>query len=101
MKLQAELDLEHPELDIALLAVNQTGYESGIDEMSALGPLPILQDTADADVWTSWAVTWRDLVVLDAAGNEALVFNLTTYNLADPDNYATLERHLVEIASGG
>ena len=69
--------------------------------MSALGPLPILQDTADANVWTSWAVTWRDLVVLDGEGRKALVFNLTTNNLADPDNYATLEARLVEIASGG
>lgn len=84
-----------------LLAVNQVGYESGMEEMSAVGTLPILQDTSTANVWTSWAVTWRDVVVLDGDGRKALVFNLTTYNLADPDNYATLEQRLVEIASGG
>lgn len=88
--MQAELDVSHPG-QIQLLAVNGAGYESGMTTMAALGDLPIVQDTASEDVWTQWAVTYRDVVILDADNEVVGVFNLTSNNLADSTNYATLK----------
>lgn len=67
--------------------------------MSALGDLPLLQDTEDANVWDSWDVTYRDVVILNAASERVAVFNLTTYSLSDDDNYEALRGLLISTAS--
>jgi len=58
--------------------------------MSALGDLPLLQDTVKDDVWTSWEVTYRDVVILDEDNHQVDVFNLTANDLNDPANYQAL-----------
>ena len=48
--------------------------------------LPLLQDTEEQDVWvTGWAVTYRDVVILDSNNVLVGVFNLTTNNLGSSD----------------
>ncbi len=94
--MQGELAADHPELPIQLLAVNQIGYESGLDEMSALGDLPLLQDTESEGVWDSWDVTFRDVVVLDGEGRVHGVVNLTTHPLSEDANYAMLKALIIE-----
>ena len=74
-----------------LLAVNETGHESGMPTMSALGDLPILQDTTTVDAWTLWEVTYRDVVILDADNHYVGTYNLTTHDLGNPTNYAELQ----------
>ena len=59
--------------------------------MSALGDLPLLQDTKTENVWSSWGVTFRDVVILDEANECYAIYNLTTNNLSDSDNAAELE----------
>jgi hypothetical protein len=59
-----------------------------------------LQDTAQQDVWTSWAVTWRDVVVVDAENRTTSIFNLTEHNLGDPANYDALRSILIDAAGG-
>lgn len=80
---------------VALLAVNEVGHEGGIASMAALGDLPLLQDTSTAAVWASWAVTYRDVVLLDEANVPVEVYNLTTHDLNDPASYDAL-RALIE-----
>ncbi len=49
-----------------------------------------MQDDAVADVWRSWGATWRDVYVLDRTNAVTTTYNLTSYDLADPANYAAL-----------
>src|SRR5262245_6869141 len=88
-------------LPIALLGVNEVGQESDNEVMCDGRTLPWLQDTSQQDVWhTKWVVTWRDVVVLDAENRRIAVYNLTTHNLGDPINYATLRDLLLRAAGG-
>jgi hypothetical protein len=96
--MQNEIETEHPELEIALLAVNGVGAESGVDGMSEGRDIPLLQDTAAQDAWGAWAVTYRDVVVLDRDNRVFGVFNLTEHDLANETHYATLKQMLVDAA---
>ena len=68
--------------------------------MSELGDLPLLQDTEAANVWDSWDVTYRDVIILNAENEQVAVFNLTTYSLSVEENYDTLRSLLISAASG-
>ena len=41
-----------------------------------------------ANAWTNWGAVWRDLYILDRTNHVTAVYNLTTYNLSVPANYA-------------
>jgi hypothetical protein len=60
--------------------------------------LPWLQDTPTVNVWGSWRVTWRDVVVLDADNKIVRVYNLTDNDLHDPAKYAELRGILLSAA---
>ena len=93
--MQAELSAEGH--DIPILAINEIGF-TGLDGMSALGDLPVLQDTAEEDVWADWDVTFRDVVILDRDNQKVGEFNLTTDSLSNPENYAALKALLIAAA---
>ncbi len=93
--MQQELSDTHPDLSIQLLAVNEIGYSSGLDTMSAMGDLPVLQDTVESGVWDAWGAGFRDVVILNAENEQVASFNLTTHSLAEPDNFASLKSLLV------
>jgi hypothetical protein len=88
--MQKELSATHGEA-LQLLAVNGAGFESGAAEMAALGALPLLQDTATENVWARWAVTYRDVVILDRENRAVAVYNLTEHDLSVPANYDALK----------
>jgi hypothetical protein len=88
-----ELSSEHPGA-VQLMAVNQVGHESSTDTMADLGDIPLLQDTAETDAWTTWNVEYRDVVIVNTEGKQVEAYNLTTYDLSNPDNYATLKDKL-------
>jgi hypothetical protein len=85
---------------VAILGVNHKEGESGIPDMSAGRDLPLLQDTAQANVWGLWSVTYRDVVVLDAENRVVTVYNLTEHDLGQPANYDSL-RAILRRAAGG
>ncbi len=60
--------------------------------------LPWLQDTATADVWNRWQITYRDVVILDAFNRPIARDNLTTHDLGNPQNYAALRQALLALA---
>jgi hypothetical protein len=80
---------------VQLLGVNEAGHESGNADMVAGRTLPLLQDVAGADVWTRWAVEYRDVVIVDGASHRRGVFNVTVRNLSDPANRAALKAQLL------
>ncbi len=86
-------------LKVQILGVNGIGLESGNPTITSGRDLPWLQDTAAEDVWTKWAVTYRDVVILDSAGYRVGVYNLTEHDLADTGNFATLKQLLVDAAN--
>jgi hypothetical protein len=71
------------------------GGEAANAQMTAGRVLPWLQDTAAADVWGSWKVTFRDVVVLDASGKVRFVYNLTDHDLHLAANYQSLKAQLL------
>lgn len=94
--MEAELAKEHPELSVAILAINEVGHKDGLPAVATTADLPCLQDTAKDDVWGSWTATWRDVYVLNRNNEVTAVYNLTDNSLAEPANYATLEAMLIE-----
>jgi hypothetical protein len=81
------------------MAVNQEGHESGCEGMSELGDIPLLQDTEEENVWDSWDVTYRDVLILNSENERVAVYNLTTYSLSVEENYETLRGLLTSTAS--
>jgi len=80
--------------------VNAVGLEAGNSLITANRLLPWVQPTAAEDPWALWPIEYRDVAIL-GPGNELLgTYNLTTHDLADPDNYAAL-RDLLITAAGG
>jgi hypothetical protein len=80
--MQKELSAEHPAHAIQILGVNAVDLESGNEGMCQGRTLPWLQDTHDQQVWESWQVTWRDVVILDRENRLVAVYNLTEHDLA-------------------
>lgn len=92
--MQSELDTELPG-EVQLLGVDGIGMESTSALMTENRTPPWLQDVTTSSVWTLWAVEYRDVVIVDAQGIKRDVFNLTTNDLADPANRATLKQKLM------
>ena len=102
--MQDDLDANSPELDIQILGVNEAGNESGNGSITSGRDIPWLQDVdgdydGESDVWTSWDVAFRDVVIVDAENARVGAFNLTTYDLQVSENYDMLRQMLVEVAS--
>ncbi|HEX7881099.1 MAG TPA: hypothetical protein VF720_16935 [Candidatus Eisenbacteria bacterium] len=85
-------------LDIQILGINSIGSEGGNSGMVAGRLLPWLQDTEAANVWVNWAITYRDVVIVDEENRVVDVYNLTSHSLADSANYATLRGKLLDAA---
>jgi hypothetical protein len=79
--MQQELDAAGH--DIAIVGINEAGRDEGNEQFCDGRDLPWLQDTATDDVWGEWGISYRDVVVLDAAGDTHGVFNLTNNDLGD------------------
>jgi hypothetical protein len=93
--MEAELQKEHPELSVAILAVNLEGLEDGLPDVAKTGDLPCLQDTPKDDVWGAWGAEWRDVFVLNPDNEVEDVYNLTKNSLSVAEYYATLEAMFV------
>jgi hypothetical protein len=101
-QLQGEIDAElggEPGSKVQFLGINETGLESGNSSVTNGRSLPWLQDTADQQVWKSWGIAFRDVVILDAENRPITVYNVTTYNLAVAENYAALKQIMLDAAA--
>ena len=96
--MQEELNAERPDLSIQIVGVNEIGYDSGNEEICEEADLPWLQDDKTALVWDRWAVTYRDVWILDGDNVPVAIYNLTTHGLSDEANYATLKALFIDAA---
>lgn len=96
--MQAEIDAENTGVEIRIIGVNGIGQESGNASVSAGRTLPWLQDTAAESVWSTWAVAYRDVIILDTENKPIAVYNLTTHGLGTPANYQELKTILLSAA---
>ena len=78
--------------------MNAAGLEAWTGYAVEGTALPYLQDTAEAGVWASWNVTYRDVVILDGNNEAVAVFNLTEHNLGFPAEYDALRDLLLATA---
>ena len=124
--MQDDLDAAFPQLDIEIVGINEAGFESGngtitsevdtadvgadgvdgtADDVTAIRDIPWLQDVdadsdGSSDLWEeSWPVTYRDVIILDAANVQVGVYNLTNNSLADAGNYDALRQMFINAAS--
>ena len=97
--MQDELETLATDLPITIIGVNEAGYESGNPLISNSGELAMLQDVADVNVWDSWAVTYRDVVIIGPDGKQVGVYNLTQNNLNNAAAYDELRALLSEAAT--
>ena len=97
--MQQELGGESHALDIQILGCNGIGHESGNASVCAGRDIPWLQDIAGEDVWTTWSVGYRDVIILDAQNEVIEVFNLTTHDLSEPSEYDALKALLTAAAN--
>ena len=93
-----ELRAANSELPIEILGVNAVGQEAANDLTTQGRSLPWLQDTAEQDAWGAWAVTWRDVVILDRTNRAVAVFNLTKHGLERPAARDSLRQLLLQAA---
>ena len=82
------------------MGLNESGgsYASGNALATAGRDIPWLQDSPEQDVWSAWSVTFRDVIIVDAQGSYHATFNLSTYNLANSDNFDALKDLLLAAA---
>ncbi len=74
--MQAELT------DVAIIGVNEAGYEGGNETFCDGRDLPWLQDTTDVGMWDDWGVAYRDVYILDAEGMLVEAYNLSVHDLS-------------------
>jgi hypothetical protein len=84
---------------IAIIGVNEVGFDSGNEGFTQGRDLPWLQDTEEQAVWAQWSVSYRDVVLVDPNGKIAGVFNLTLYDLGQNGDYEDLRDALLTLDS--
>jgi hypothetical protein len=89
--MQAEIDSTGTAKPVRILGVNAVGQESDNALICEGRSIPWLQDTGAQNVWSSWQVNYRDVVILDAENRVLEVYNLTQHDLAQPANYTELK----------
>ena len=98
--MQMELDGEDLPLEVSILGVNEFGLESGNALVVEGRVIPWLQDSIEEDVWRSWDITYRDVLILNADNEPVATYNLTTNDLAVSARYQELADLLRAEAQG-
>ena len=96
--MQAQIDSVSTTRPVRIFGVNAAGLESGNAAICEGRVIPWLQDTPQANVWGAWSVTYRDVVILGPQNEILHVYNLTTHDLSNPADYATLDSLLLAAA---
>lgn len=95
---QAQRELTAEGLGVAIVGVNDVGFEAGNAEMCEGRDLPWLQNTEEVDAWETWEVEYRDVVILGADGRRRHTFNVTEHDLATPSVYQAFKATLRDAA---
>ena len=82
--------------NIKIIGIN--GINAVNDDLSGMllnNSLPWLQDNNTEDVWNSWGVKIRDLIIFDRNGEYYTKINLTEMDLALEQNYNDIKNLLI------
>lgn len=83
-----------------IVGVNGIGEEEHNGNIAQmLNVLAWTQDTAAQDVWRRWAITYRDLLILDGFNRPIARDNLTSHDLGVAQNYEAVKKALLTIAT--
>jgi hypothetical protein len=96
--LLAEIRASNPDLNVEILGINMLNDAVFNPLILSERKLPWLQETAMANVWDSWGATWRDVQIVDSRGRLQAVYNLTSHDLANELNRATLKQLFLSAA---
>src|SRR5262245_45247893 len=94
----AELKATNPAINVEILGVNMASDAVFNDLVTSERTLPWLQDTFTASAWEAWAVTWRDVRILDARNRLVAVYNLTLNDLTLATNRTRLKQLFLDAA---
>ena len=94
--MQKEIAAEFPDAGIQILGVNEVGHEGSNGTNCEGRDLPWLQETSDDPIWDVWAVTYRDVILLDGENEVYGVYNLTEHTLAYEPSYDALKALLLQ-----
>ena len=64
-----------------IIGINQSGFERANETFTAGRDLPWLQDTEQTQLWDVWAVSYRDLYLVDGDGVLRDIYNLSSNDL--------------------
>jgi hypothetical protein len=98
-QMQQEIDAESPAVSVSVLGVNYIGAEAGTPNFTSGVDLPWLQDLPEHDVWQSWGIVNKDLVVLDVNNEILFIQSLEDDYLMDQDNYDAFKQLLLDSAA--
>jgi hypothetical protein len=103
-QMQLELRATYPLLRIELIGINEPDQQAGNTAATGGTDIPWLQDLdidenglADAAM-DLWGMEFRDVVILDGASQMVGTYNLNQHDLANSDNYDTLQHMLIDAA---
>ncbi len=94
--MQREFNVE--DVAVSIYGLNEIGREAANPNITEGRDLPWLQDDASEEVWVNWGAAWRDVYLLDDNNDFIERFNLTDFDLDDPENYDALKADLLKLA---
>lgn len=98
--MQKELDALKLGMAVKIHGINQAGHE-GSNESACQGKdIPWLQEVPKHPVWATWAVTYRDVIILDENNEVVGKYNLTDHNLSNTADYDELKNMFIQLAGG-
>lgn len=98
--MQQELDDLKLPVAVNILGINQAGHE-GSNESACQGKdIPWLQEVPNQPVWATWAVTYRDVIILNENNEVVGKYNLNDHNLSNTGDYNALKNMLIKFAGG-
>ena len=96
--MQKEIEAEKWSTMVQIHGVNGAGLESGNAATCQGRTIPWLQDTASAQVYQEWKVTYRDVIIVNQRNEAVAAYNLTSHNLAIQETYDELKALLRQTA---
>lgn len=92
-------ELNEMNLDVTILGINHMDKDSANELMTEGRNVPWLQDLPATNVWSSWEIAYRDVVILNEDNEFVDRINVTTNNLTEAAGYQTLMGLITESIS--
>ena len=83
--------------DIYILGINEYGFDVSNEQVTQGRDIPWLQDQEDILLWTTWGVSYRDVLIFDEDLILRDVINLSQFDLRDESNYASFLNSLTTL----